>query len=534
MCIYYIMQIKVFDTSAFLNRFNFQDFPKIYTTNSVINEILTSENKFIFENLIIQNKIQIQDPKKETILQIKKKSPKSLSKTDIEVLALAFELKAELHTDDFMIRKIARDLKIKIKETLYEIKLNLDKIYNKIKPSEKELKDIENIKNEIIPKIEAYAKKNNIKLKKVLLAGSSARGTFIHNSKDMDIFLLFDLSLSINEIKTLNEIILNNIFPNLKFIEEYGEHPYLKTTYKNQNIDFVPGFYIKDIKDKKSSVDRTPLHLEFLNKNQNKETKKQVILLKQFLKNNLLYGADQKNNGFSGYLTELFILKFKTFENCLKAFAKLEDNKKLTLTDYPKKKFDDYLIFIDPTDINRNVASAVSKKNWLILQKISKEYLENKTEKFFFENYYNTKLSNIIVFEINIIGTTPDTNWGIIKSIATKLKNELNNKNYNIINYSGVIENNKGYVIFQSDLKNTLRGPILNDLKNAKLFKKKHPKAYTKDLRLYCDIKFTKTEIITDIKKMFKKNYPKLKFKLSNINNIKNEINRVKKDFFEF
>lgn len=532
MCLYLIMQIKVFDTSAFLNRFNFQDFSEIYTTNSVINEILSSENKFIFENLISQKKIKIQDPKKETIINIKKKCPKSLSKTDIEILSLAYELKAELHTDDYMLRKIANDFKLKIKETLYDIKLDLDKIYNKIKPSEKELKDIENIKNEIIPKIETYVKKNKIKLKKVLLAGSSARATFIHNSKDMDIFLLFDLSLDINEIKTLNETILKTIFPELNFIEEYGEHPYLKTIFKNQNIDFVPGFYIKNIKDKKSSVDRTPLHLEFLNKNQDKETKKQVILLKQFLKNNLLYGADQKNNGFSGYLTELFILKYKTFENCIKAFAKLEDNKKLTLTNYPKKKFDDYLIFIDPTDINRNVASAVTKKNWLILQHIAKKYLENKSESFFFDNFYNSDFTNLFVFSTTLDKNTPDTNWGIIKSITNKLKNELNNKNYNIKNYSGIISEGKGYIILQSNLKNTLRGPVLEDTKNAKLFKKKHPKSYKKDLRLYCDVKFTKNEFIADAKKIFKKNYPKLKLKESDLKDIKTEINRVKKDFF--
>lgn len=532
MCLYLIMQMKVFDTSAFLNRFNFQNFPKIYTTNSVIDELLSSENKHIFENLLNQNKIKIQDPKKESFVLIKKKSPKSLSKTDLEVLALAYELKAELHTDDFMMRKIAKNLKINIKDVLYDLKLDLDKIYNKIKPSEKELKDIENIKNEIIPKIESYAKKNKIKLKKVLLAGSSARGTFIHNNKDMDIFLLFDLSLDINELKTLNETILKNIFPELNFIEEYGEHPYLKTIFKNQNIDFVPGFYIKNVKDKKSSVDRTPLHLEFLNKNQDKETKKQVILLKQFLKNNLLYGADQKNNGFSGYLTELFILKYKTFENCIKAFAKLEDNKKLTLTNYPKKKFDDYLIFIDPTDINRNVASAVTKKNWLILQHIAKKYLENKSESFFFDNFYNSDLKNIFVFSTTLDKNTPDTNWGIIKSIANKVKNELNNKNYNIKKYSGIISEDKGYIILQSDLKNTLRGPLLKDTKNAKLFKKKHPKAYEKDLRLYCNIKFTKKDIINYTKNIFKKNYPKLKLKEADLKDIKIEINRVKKDFF--
>ena len=78
----------------------------------------------------------------------------------------------------------------------------------------------------------------------------------------------------------------------------------------------------------------------------------------------------------------------------------------------------------------------------------------------------------------------------IIKSIANKIKNELNNKNYNITNYSGIISENKGYAILQSNLRNTLRGPLLKDTKNAKLFKQ-NPKAYEK-FKIVFDIKFTK------------------------------------------
>jgi len=529
---------KVFDTSAFLNRFFFNDIENVITTNSVLKEIKNKNQKLQIDNLIQNSKIEIRDPSKEILEAIKKKAPKMLSETDVEVIALAKELNLELHTDDFMMRKICKDLKINVKPVAYDIKNKniLDDVYEKIKPTDKELLEIKKVSKGIITKLNTTVKKGKYPVKKILLAGSSARGTFLHNKKDLDIFILFDLKLSVDKIKRYNIEILKKTFPKTKFIEEYGEHPYLKAKIKNISIDFVPGFYITNIKQRKSSVDRTPLHLKYLNKNQNKELKKQVILLKQFLKNNLLYGADQKNKGFSGYLTELLILKFGTFENVLKAFSDLDKNKYLYLNKVnTKKKFDDFLVFIDPTDENRNVASAVTKNNWKLFSHLSKQYLDNPKSTFFFGNCYNIELpQNLVAFEIKINGKTPDSNWGIIKGLTKRIKNELKSKNYNIKKYSGIIHKEKGLMLFEVELKNTIRGPILTDLKNVKAFKKKHKKAYKKDNRLFCDIKKSKTALITDIKKICKKltnnNAKEIKLKSLELN--PEEIKRIKKDFF--
>ena len=531
---------KVFDTSAFLNRFFFNDIEAVITTNSVLGEIKNREQKQQIDNLIQRGKIHIKEPSERVLKEIQKKALKGLSKTDIEIVALAEELKLELYTDDFMIRKYASDLGIKVKGIAYEMKEKniLDEVYEKIKPTKEELQETKRISKEIIIKLRVASKKLKMPIKKIILAGSSARGTFITNKKDLDFFLLFDLKCSVEDIKIYNEKILKTAFPKVEFWEEYGEHPYLKCRMFNNNIDFVPGFYITKIEQKKSAVDRTPLHLRFLQKYQNEEIKKQVILLKQFLKNNLLYGADQKNNGFSGYLTELFILKFQSFEKVLKAVSNLEKNKYLYIKK-PKvmKKFDDYFIFVDPTDENRNVASAVSKKNWQIFNILAKEYLKTPKEIFFFGNNYNQELpKNLLALEIEIEGKTPDVKWGIIKGIAKRLANELNTKHYNIDDYSGIIHKDEGLIVFESKLKDILRGPELKDTKNSKAFRKKHKNTYVKDNRLYCDIKFTRKKLVSETKRTIRYLIEKPKIEIVDYNKLKlteEELKRIKKDFLK-
>lgn len=538
------MQKIVFDSSAFLNRFFFDDIKEVWTTNSVLNEIKNREQKAQVENLIQQRKVKIDEPLEKTFKEIKKKYGKArLSETDFEVIALAKDLDAELHTDDYTMRSVANLLGIKIKGVSLEIpqKNFYQNILAKIMPTKEELSEIKKVEAKIIPKITNASKKLKLPLKTVLLAGSSARGTFIRNKKDLDFFLLFDLKLSVEEIKEQNRKILEEAFPKTDFIEEYGEHPYLKTQLFGVNIDFVPGFFITNISQRKSSVDRTPLHLEYLEKYQTKEHIKETILLKQFLKNNLLYGADQKNNGLPGYLVELFILKFNIFENVLKIISKFPATHPITIANETKiKRFHEPFVFVDPTDPDRNVASAVSKKNWQIFAFLANKYLKNKSEDFFFENIYANyaKITrNTLVLKLSSQKEkTEDTKWGIAKSLLKHCVNELNNRHFNVKTSSSVLYKDFVYLLFTTEYNSIIRGPPVNDPKNAKAFKLKHKDAYEHNGWFYSTKKFTESSFISQVKKTIRQQNPNLKNIVSeNLNKcyFDEETNkRILKDFF--
>ena len=99
---------------------------------------------------------------------------------------------------------------------------------------------------------------------------------------------------------------------------EYAQHPYTRGVVNGIHIDIVPCYEIKSGERIKSAVDRTPLHVEYLNKNMTKNFSDDVRLLKQLCVANKIYGADSKTQGFSGYVCELLIIKYKKFFNVLK------------------------------------------------------------------------------------------------------------------------------------------------------------------------------------------------------------------------
>jgi len=112
--------VNVFDTSGILNNFGPIELEG-YITNSVISEIRDFEFKTKLNNAISVGILKIEDPTKESIEKVKKiqlESHLKLSNTDIEVIALAFEKKAILFSDDYNILHACRILKMETKKII--------------------------------------------------------------------------------------------------------------------------------------------------------------------------------------------------------------------------------------------------------------------------------------------------------------------------------------------------------------------------------------------------------------------------------
>jgi len=112
--------VNVFDTSAILNNFGPIEV-EAYITNSVISEIKDFEFRTKLNNAISTGKLKVQDPSEESIKkvkEIKKQNKLKLSETDMEVIALALDLKAILHSDDYNLLHACRILKIKTEKII--------------------------------------------------------------------------------------------------------------------------------------------------------------------------------------------------------------------------------------------------------------------------------------------------------------------------------------------------------------------------------------------------------------------------------
>ncbi len=70
-----------------------------------------------------------------------------------------------------------------------------------------------------------------------------------------------------------------------------------------------------------------------------------------------VYGSELKTQGFSGYLTELLIIHYGSFENTVKEACFWKPGEKIDLMQHSKIKYDEPLVMVDPTDPKRNVAA---------------------------------------------------------------------------------------------------------------------------------------------------------------------------------
>ncbi|ABR55259.1 Nucleotide binding protein PINc [Methanococcus vannielii SB] len=125
--------IKILDASAFIHGYN----PSIeegihYTTNGIVLEVVSKEE--IIKSALDYGKLKILDPKIENIENVSKmtlNTGDTLSKNDIEILALAIELEGILYTDDYGIQNVSKKLNVKYKNIIAEGSKN-DFIWKKL------------------------------------------------------------------------------------------------------------------------------------------------------------------------------------------------------------------------------------------------------------------------------------------------------------------------------------------------------------------------------------------------------------------
>jgi len=252
-------------------------------------------------------------------------------------------------------------------------------VLKEIKSSPAQDRKVSTLVAELSDKVAKVSQKLGLHVEPMLV-GSVAKGTQLKDP-DIDLFMLFPESTPMEELKEKGLEIGRNIIDGR---EHYAQHPYVRGMYKGFQVDLVPCFRIRDTRSKMSAVDRTPFHTEFVKKHLKKGEADQVRLLKRFMKGIECYGAEAKVQGFSGYLCELLVMRFGSFNGVLEAASRWTVGQALELPGYEGKEFSEPLTFVDPVDSSRNVASAVATETLLRFVLASREYLRSPDRKFFF------------------------------------------------------------------------------------------------------------------------------------------------------
>jgi tRNA nucleotidyltransferase (CCA-adding enzyme) len=380
----------------------------------------------------------------------------------------------------------------------------------------------QNIK-ELEQKIENEIQKKHLPVE-IELVGSTAKDTYLQGNLDIDFFLKFPTTFSKEKIAENALSIGKKLLT--KTEESYAEHPYLRGYYKEYKTEIVPCYKIEKASQKLSAVDRTPLHTKYVKKHLKEKQKQEVRLLKQFLKGIGCYGAEAEIEGFSGYLCEILIIKYGTFQQLIKNATNWKNGIKLYLKPGKNPDFDTPLVFIDPVDNNRNVASALTKNKFQLFIKACKDYQSKPQITYFFPNPVKpwTKeqiKKHIQKPEYKYLGlkTTkpdiiPENLYPQIRKATRSIKDACKRNDFKIKDITFHVNQKSIYIIIKTENKNlpeikTHTGPPANLKKNTQEFIKKWENnplvkkgPYEKNSRLYVDIK----RQYTNIEKFLKNN----------------------------
>ncbi len=231
-------------------------------------------------------------------------------------------------------------------------------------PSSSKQNMLEKISKEIQNEIMNFQDK---RILKVIVGGSFAKGTWLEDDTDIDFFVMIDPTVERKEFEELGKSVgfsaLKKYAPYLR----YSEHPYVEGKVDEGKVDeirinIVPCYKVQE-NNWKSAADRSPFHTIFMQEKLDEFLKSEVRVLKKFLKSIGIYGSQISVSGFSGYVTEVLVLKYGSFRNVLQIFAELTPNYIVSLDPPDEKaieKFASPIIIIDPIDSNRNLGAAVS------------------------------------------------------------------------------------------------------------------------------------------------------------------------------
>jgi len=398
----------------------------------------------------------------------------------------------------------------------------LKEVLSKIKPS----KDEEVL---IDKKIKDFMSKIKVRDAEPILGGSGAKGTWIRAANDADIFIMFDAKKYAGKDEQLSDVLEKELKRSFKGLERlHGSRDYFQVKEPNFTFEMVPIIKIKDSKDAINITDVSPLHATFVKSaiKKNKKLADEIRLIKQFCKSNKVYGAESYINGFSGYMCELLGIYYGSFMKLVQAASKWKDKEiidiknfykgKNVLMEMNKSKTYSPIILVDPVQKDRNAAAALSSEKYEIFIKKAREFLKNKSIRYFEENRFDAEKlkKDSIVVEIEVLEGKEDIIGAKLIKVFNLIKGKLIKEEFDIKDLGWFWDKGKkAYFYFKipKDLDNIqiIEGPPIKMERFAEDFKKKHKNTFVKNNIVYAKEKRKFTKAKDSIKNLLKNEYVK-------------------------
>jgi len=269
------------------------------------------------------------------------------------------------------------------------------------------------------------------------LGGSYAKGTWLPEKADIDIFVKFNKKTSEKDFRNIGTKIGFQALRKHKPYTRHAEHPFVEAIIDGTRVNIVPCYDVNS-GEWQSATDRSIYHTKFMSQKLSNLLKGEVRILKKFFLHIDVYGAEIAKEGFSGYVAEVLISYFGSFEKTIKKISEL---KKGQVIGKSIKKFDSPIVIIDPVDNNRNLGTAISMNNLGKFVLASRAFLKKPSKKFFKKPNSRHVMKNndkIVVVQFRFKDRSDDIIWGQIKRASNALKTQLELGGFMVLRNSSV------------------------------------------------------------------------------------------------
>lgn len=308
----------------------------------------------------------------------------------------------------------------------------------------------------------------------VVFGGSYAKGTWLKGDVDVDIFVKIRPDVSEQQFERIGRHLGMQALRPYKPYLRYSQHPYVEAVVDGIRVNVVPCY---DVEDGKwiSAADRSPHHTKFIIDTFDEVKRREVRLLKRFMKGTGVYGSEIAKRGFSGYVCEVLTLKYGSFMDVLKAASEFRENQVISMEKENKdivSTFDSALIILDPIDQKRNLGTAISHESVGSMILAARRFIRKPELRYFAGD---RKVKNAAKFNDNIVvikfkhkKRSQDIIWGQLKSSMNAIAKQLSISGFKVIRSACATDQENGAFAF-----------MLESMKLPKMIVKQGPKVFS-------------------------------------------------------
>jgi tRNA nucleotidyltransferase (CCA-adding enzyme) len=324
-----------------------------------------------------------------------------------------------------------------------EAEETLNEALRLVEPSRGEEETVRQIAEMILRRVEEAAAGAE-SVSSVELGGSFAKGTWLKGDVDIDVFVKFRPGLSKKRLEEVGVDIGRKALAGYDWFLRYSEHPYVEGVIDGVKINVVACYEVAEGLWQ-SAADRSPYHTRLILSRFDDRLRREVRLLKGFMKGVGLYGAEIRVEGFSGYVCEVLVLKYGGFQAVLRRASGFRDGEVVGFgeTDaMASERFRSPLIILDPVDPMRNLGAAISPEKVAAFTLAARRFLGDPDVSFFRWNppsdlstrvAESQLLDHILAAVFRHEPRMVDILWGQLKRSERRLAAQLSKAGFNVL-----------------------------------------------------------------------------------------------------